>query len=72
MKRIVLFLVTNLAVMVVLSVVLSVLGVDRFLTESGINVGALLVFSLVLGFGGSLISLLMSKPDGEMVDRRRR
>jgi len=62
MKRIVLFLVTNLAVMVVLSVVLSVLGVDRFLTESGINVGALLVFSLVLGFGGSLISLLMSKP----------
>ena len=62
MKRIVLFLVTNLAVMLVLSVVLSVLGVDRFLTESGINVGALLVFSLVLGFGGSLISLLMSKP----------
>ncbi|MDO8553047.1 MAG: zinc metalloprotease HtpX, partial [bacterium] len=62
MKRIVLFLVTNLAVMVVLSVVLSVLGVDRFLTESGINVGALLVFSLVLGFGGSLISLLISKP----------
>jgi len=62
MKRIVLFLVTNLAVMVVLSVVLSVLGVDRFLTESGINVGALLVFSLVVGFGGALISLLMSKP----------
>ncbi len=62
MKRIVLFLITNLAVMLVLSVVLSVLGVDRFLTEGGINVGALLVFSLVLGFGGSLISLLMSKP----------
>ncbi len=62
MKRIVLFLVTNLAIMLVLSVVLSVLGVDRFLTESGINVGALLVFSLVLGFGGSLISLLISKP----------
>ena len=62
MKRIVLFLVTNLAVMLVLSVVLSVLGVDRFLTESGINVGMLLVFSLVVGFGGSLISLLMSKP----------
>ena len=62
MKRIVLFLVTNLAVMLVLSVVLSVLGVDRFLTESGLNVGALLVFSLVLGFGGALISLLMSKP----------
>ena len=62
MKRVVLFLITNLAIMLVLSVVLSVLGVDRFLTESGINVGALLVFSLVLGFGGSFISLLISKP----------
>ena len=62
MKRIVLFLVTNLAVMLVLSVVLSVLGVDRFLTQSGLNVGMLLAFSLVVGFGGSIISLLMSKP----------
>ena len=62
MKRIVLFLVTNLAVMLVLSVVLSVLGVDRFLTQNGLNVGMLLVFSLVVGFGGSIISLLMSKP----------
>ncbi len=62
MKRIVLFLVTNVAVMLVLSVVLSVLGVDRFMTENGLNVGMLLMFSLVVGFGGSLISLLMSKP----------
>ena len=62
MKRIVLFLVTNLAVMLVLSVVLSVLGVDRFLTQSGLNVGMLLAFSLVVGFGGSIISLLISKP----------
>ena len=62
MKRIVLFLITNIAVMLVLSVVLSVLGIDRFLTESGINVGTLLMFSLVVGFGGSFISLLMSKP----------
>ena len=62
MKRIVLFLVTNLAVMLVLSVVLSVLGVDRFLTQNGLNVGMLLIFSLVVGFGGSIISLLMSKP----------
>ncbi len=62
MKRIVLFIVTNLAIMLVLSIVLSVLGVDRFLTEGGINVGALLVFSLVVGFGGSIISLLISKP----------
>ena len=62
MKRIILFLLTNLAIMVVLSVVLSVLGVDRYLTASGINVGALLVFSLIVGFGGSFISLLISKP----------
>jgi heat shock protein HtpX len=62
MKRIVLFLVTNLAVMLVLSVTLSILGVNRFLTENGLNMGMLLVFSLVIGFGGSFISLLISKP----------
>ena len=62
MKRIVLFLLTNLAIMLVLSVVLSVLGVDRFLTENGLNVGMLLAFSLIVGFGGSFISLLISKP----------
>jgi len=62
MKRIVLFIVTNLAVMLVLSIVLSVLGVDRFLTANGLNVGMLLVFSLVVGFTGSIMSLLMSKP----------
>jgi len=62
MKRIVLFIVTNLAVMLVLSIVLSVLGVDRFLTANGLNVGMLLVFSLIVGFTGSFISLLMSKP----------
>jgi heat shock protein HtpX len=61
MKRIVLFLITNLAIMLVLSVTLSVLGVDRFLSANGLNVGMLLVFSLVIGFGGSFISLLMSK-----------
>jgi len=62
MKRIILFLVTNLAIMLVLSVTLSVLGVDRFLSANGLNVGMLLVFSLIVGFGGSFISLLMSKP----------
>ena len=62
MKRIVLFLVTNIAVTLVLSVVLSVLGLDRFLTENGINYQALLGFSLVVGFGGSIFSLLISKP----------
>ena len=62
MKRIVLFLATNLAVMLVLSLVLNVLGVGRAVTGAGIDVGALLVFSLVVGFTGSFISLLMSKP----------
>ncbi len=62
MKRIVLFLVTNLAIMLVLSVTLRMLGVDRFMSANGLNVGMLLIFSLVVGFGGSFISLLMSKP----------
>ena len=61
MKRIVLFLVTNLAVMLVMSVVLSLLGVNRYLTANGLNLGTLMVFSLVVGFTGSIISLLMSK-----------
>jgi heat shock protein HtpX len=62
MKRIVLFLATNLAVVLVLTVVLNLLGVGRAVTAEGINVGALAVFSLVVGFTGSIISLLMSKP----------
>ncbi len=62
MKRIVLFLLTNVAVIAVLSIVLSVLGVDRFLSAKGLNVGMLLVFSLIVGFTGSFISLLISKP----------
>ena len=61
MKRIFLFLATNLAVMLVLSVVLNLLGVNRFLAAEGLNVGMLLVFSLVVGFTGSIISLLLSK-----------
>ena len=62
MKRIVLFIVTNLAVVLVLSIVLSLLGADRFLTQNGLNVGTLLVFSLIVGFTGSIFSLLISKP----------
>ena len=62
MKRIVLFLVTNLAVMLVLSVTLSILGVNRFLTANGLNMGMLLAFSAVVGFAGSFFSLLISKP----------
>src|SRR5688572_31847238 len=61
MKRIVLFLATNIAVMLVLSVVLNLLGADRYLAAEGLNIPTLLVFSLVVGFTGSIISLLMSK-----------
>jgi heat shock protein HtpX len=63
MKRIALFLLTNIAILLVLSIVLRVLGVDRILDESGsgLNYNSLLVFSAVIGFGGSFISLAMSK-----------
>ena len=60
MKRIVLFIATNLAVVVVLSIVLSLLGIGR--PGSGTSMGGLLAFSVVVGFTGSIISLLMSKP----------
>jgi heat shock protein HtpX len=62
MKRIALFLITNLAVMLVLGITASLLGVNRYLTASGLNLGALLGFALLMGFGGAFISLLMSKP----------
>ena len=62
MKRILLFLLTNIAVMVVLSITLNILGVNRFAGAGGLNVGMLLVFSAVVGFTGSIISLLVSKP----------
>ena len=62
MKRIVLFILTNLAVMLVLGITASLLGVNKFLTSNGLNLGMLLGFSLVMGFGGAIISLLISKP----------
>jgi heat shock protein HtpX len=62
MKRIILFVLTNLAVMLVLSIVVSVLGLNRFITNQGLNLGTLLVFAAVMGFGGAFISLLISKP----------
>jgi heat shock protein HtpX len=61
MKRIFLLIVTNLAVMLVLGVVINVLGLDQALAGSGFNVPAMLVLSAVVGFGGALISLAMSK-----------
>ena len=62
MKRIALFLLTNIAVVAVLGIVASLLGVNRFLTANGLNLGSLLGFAFIMGFGGAIISLLMSKP----------
>jgi heat shock protein HtpX len=61
MKRIVLFLVTNLAIVVVLSTVAHVLGLDQYLDARGGSLNGLLVFAALFGFGGSLISLALSK-----------
>jgi heat shock protein HtpX len=61
MKRIALFVLTNLAVMLVLTITTRLLGLDRFLSANGLNLGALMGFSLIMGFGGATISLLMSK-----------
>ena len=62
MKRIFLFIVTNLAVMLVLGIAANVLGLNRFLSANGLNLGALLGFAALMGFGGAIISLLISKP----------
>jgi len=62
MKRVFLFLMTNLAVMVVLGIAANLLGVNRYLTANGLNMTQLLGFAAVMGFGGAIISLLMSKP----------
>jgi len=62
MKRIFLFVMTNLAVVVVLGIAASLLGVNRFLTPQGLNLGMLLGFAALIGFGGAIISLLISKP----------
>lgn len=61
MKRIVLFLATNLAIVLVLSVTMRLLGVEPYLNEQGLNLQALLIFAAVMGFGGSFISLAISK-----------
>ena len=61
MKRILLFLATNLAVVLVLSVVMQLLGIDQYIAAQGGSAYGLLVFAAVFGFGGALISLAMSK-----------
>ncbi|MBC7859231.1 MAG: protease HtpX [Burkholderiaceae bacterium] len=62
MKRIILFIATNLAVMLVLSITLNLLGVGSNISGAGLNIGNLMVFSLVVGFTGAIFSLLISKP----------
>ena len=62
MKRVVLLIATNLAVMFLLSIVISVLGLDRALAQEGIQYGPLLAMAAIFGFGGAFISLLISKP----------
>ena len=62
MKRIILFVLTNLAVMVVLGLVTSIFSLNRYIGPNGVNITSLLGFSLVMGFGGAIISLLISKP----------
>jgi len=62
MKRIVLLIATNLAVMVLLSIVITLLGLDQTLAKQGIQYGPLLLVATIFGFGGAFISLLISKP----------
>ncbi|MFL1405505.1 protease HtpX [Marinobacter sp. M1N3S26] len=69
--RILLFLATNLAVILVASVTLSLLGVDSYLAQNGINYSSLLIFAAVFGFAGSFISLLMSKFMAKRMTRAR-
>src|SRR5215470_9159302 len=61
MKRIFLFVITNFAIVVVLGIAMQVLGVDRMLAQEGLNVTGLLIMAAIFGFGGSLISLAISK-----------
>jgi heat shock protein HtpX len=62
MLRIVLFLATNIAIMVMLGLTASILGLNSYLTANGLDLTTLLGFAAVMGFGGSVISLLISKP----------
>ena len=62
MKRIALFLATNIAVLIVISVILRLLGVEQIADANGLNLGALLAFSAVIGFTGAIISFIISNP----------
>jgi heat shock protein HtpX len=69
LKRILLFVLTNVMVVAVLGIVASLLGVNRYLTANGLNLSALLGFALIMGFGGAIISLLISKPMAKWTSR---
>jgi len=74
MSRILLFIGTNLAIVFVLSIAMSLLGFEGYLDSQGVDLDltALLVFAAMLGFGGSLISLFISKLDRQAHDRSTR
>lgn len=69
MMRIILFLATNFAVILVLSITTRIFGLNNWLTAQGIDYNSLLIFALIVGFTGSIISLLMSKPIAKMSTR---
>ena len=69
MKRVLLFLLTNLGVMLVLGLAVNLLGLNGFLTANGLSLSSLLGFALVMGFGGAFISLLISKPMAKWTTR---
>ena len=64
-KRVVLFLVTNLAIVLTVSLILSLLGVGRYVGPNGLDLGSLAIFCFVWGMAGSIISLSISRVDGE-------
>jgi heat shock protein HtpX len=71
MKRVVLFLATNLAILIVLGIILNITGANRFITADGLDIQTLLFFSAIIGFGGAFISLLISKPVAKFTTKAR-
>jgi heat shock protein HtpX len=69
MRRIVYFLITNLAIMVVLGIVLRILGVEPYITPYGLNYQSLLIFAAIFGMGGAFISLALSKWSAKRLTR---
>jgi heat shock protein HtpX len=61
MRKIIYFLITNLAILLVLGTVIKILGIEPYLTQQGLNYKSLLIFAAIFGMGGSFISLALSK-----------